>query len=192
MLIIVRHGRTAANASGLLLGCRLDPGLDALGHRQAAALQAVVGGADRVVCSPLRRTRETAAALGLPIEVDERWIEIDYGAFDGTPLVDLPVDIWAKWRADPSFALDDGESLASVGERVRSAADDLVEEARTRDIVVVTHVSPIKAAVVWALGVNDQVVWRMWCAPGSITEIATTGAKPSLHSYNVRAHLEGV
>ena len=38
MLIVVRHGRTDANASGLLLGRRLDPGLDALGERQARAL----------------------------------------------------------------------------------------------------------------------------------------------------------
>lgn len=189
MLIIVRHGRTEANASGLLLGQRVDPGLDDLGRRQAAALGAVVGGAARVVCSPLRRTRETAAALGLPVEIDERWIEIDYGTFDGTPLRDVPAATWAAWRADLGFALGGGESLAGVGTRVRAAAEDLLEESRQHDIVVVTHVSPIKAAAAWALGVGDEVIWRMWCAPGSITEIGTAGPTPSLHSYNVTAHL---
>lgn len=189
MLIIVRHGRTEANASGLLVGRRVDPGLDDLGRRQAAALREVVGGAERVVCSPLRRTRETAAALGLPIEIDERWIEIDYGTFDGTPLRDLPATTWAEWRADLGFTLGGGESLAALGTRVRAAADDLLEESRQHDIVVVTHVSPIKAAAAWALGVGDEVIWRMWCAPGSITEIGTAGPTPSLHSYNVTAHL---
>lgn len=189
MLIIVRHGRTEANASGLLVGRRVDPGLDDLGRRQAAALREVVGGAERVVCSPLRRTRETAAALGLPIEIDERWIEIDYGTFDGTPLRDLPAATWAEWRADLGFTLGGGESLAALGTRVRAAADDLLEESRQHDIVVVTHVSPIKAAAAWALGVGDEVIWRMWCAPGSITEIGTAGPTPSLHSYNVTAHL---
>lgn len=192
MLIVVRHGRTEANASGLLLGRRVDPGLDALGRRQAMALGEVLRGADRVVSSPLRRTRETAEALGLPVEVDERWVEIDYGTFDGTPLAEVPASTWAQWRADTAFTLGGGESLAAVGGRVRAAAEDLLEESRSRDIVVVTHVSPIKAVTAWALGVGDEVIWRLWCAPASITEIGTTGPAPTLRSYNVTTHLDGL
>ena len=52
MLIIVRHGRTEANAAGLLLG-RLDPDLDDEGRRQAAAVAATFDRADRIVASPL-------------------------------------------------------------------------------------------------------------------------------------------
>ena len=87
MLIVVRHGRTDANASGLLLGRRLDPGLDALGEQQAAALAAAVPRPARVISSPLQRTRQTAAAFGCPVEVDERWIELDYGALDAIAVV---------------------------------------------------------------------------------------------------------
>lgn len=192
MLIVVRHGRTEANASGLLLGCRLDPGLDELGQRQAVALRDVVGGAARAVCSPLRRTRETAAALGLPVEIDERWVEIDYGTLDGTPLAEVPAARWAEWRADPELPFGGGESLAAVGRRVRAAAEDLAEEARTSDIVVVTHVSPIKAVTAWALGVGDDVIWRLWCAPASVTTIGTEGPAPSLRGYNVTAHLDSL
>ncbi|MGH9276322.1 MAG: histidine phosphatase family protein [Acidimicrobiales bacterium] len=191
-LIVVRHGRTDANASGLLLGRRLDPGLDALGVRQASALAAVVTGAHRVVCSPLRRTRETAEAFGLSVTVDERWIEIDYGTLDGTPMVDVPAATWAEWRADIDYVPGGGESLAALGQRVRAACTDLVEEAKVHDIVVVTHVSPIKAAAAWALGAPDEVTWRMYCAPASITEIGTTGAAPSLHSFNITTHLEKI
>lgn len=191
MLIVVRHGRTEANASGLLLG-RLDPGLDELGRRQADALAAVVAGAERVVCSPLRRTRETAAALGLPVEVDERWIELDYGVLDGTPLRDVPSDLWSRWVADTEFAPDGGESIAALGQRVRSACDDLAAEAAERDIVVVTHVSPVKAAVGWALGVGDEVAWRLFVAPASVTRVATGGPRRSLHAFNVVSHLDGL
>jgi broad specificity phosphatase PhoE len=192
VLIVVRHGRTEANASGLLLGRRLDPGLDDLGQRQAAALRAVVAGAARVVCSPLRRTRETADALGLPVQIDERWVEIDYGSLDGTPLADVPAARWAEWRADPERPFGGGESLADVGRRVRAAAEDLVEEARRQNVVVVTHVSPIKAVTAWALGVGDDVIWRLWCAPASVTAIATDGSAPVLRSYNVTAHLDSL
>jgi broad specificity phosphatase PhoE len=191
VLIVVRHGRTAANASGQLLG-RRDPGLDDLGRRQAEAVRPLVAGATRVVTSPLLRTRETAAALELPVSVDERWIELDYGDLDGTPMRDVPPDVWSRWTADVDFVPAGGESLAAVGERVRSACDDLAAEAAERDVVVVTHVSPLKAAVAWALGVGDEITWHLFAAPAAITRISTGGPRRSLHSYNVTTHLDGL
>src|SRR5947209_7477250 len=107
MLILVRHGRTNANASGLLLG-RLDPDLDDLGHAQATALgqSLSTAGITQIVSSPLARTFATASAIseavGVPVSVDERWIELDYGEFDGRPLVDIPAPVWQAWRADPA------------------------------------------------------------------------------------------
>lgn len=192
MLIVVRHGRTEANASGLLLGRRLDPGLDELGRRQAAALAQAIGRVDRVISSPLLRARQTAEALGQPVEIDERWVEIDYGHLDGTPLADVPAEIWAKWRSDTTFVPGGGESLVQVGARVRQAADELLEQSLERDIVVVSHVSPIKAVAGWALGVGDEIAWRMWCAPGSITRIGATASVPSLHAFNVTTHLDAL
>lgn len=189
MLIVLRHGRTAANASGLLLGRRLDPGLDDLGRRQAEALAEVLPGVDRVVSSPLRRARETAEALGRPVLVDERWAEVDYGALDGTPLAEVGADVWARWRSDLDHAPEGGESLRQLGTRIRVACDDLSAEAAEHDVVVVSHVSPVKAAVAWALGVSDDVAWRMWCAPASITRIAVGPRGPSLHGYNDVSHL---
>ncbi len=190
-LIVVRHGRTEANASGLLLG-RRDPELDEVGRRQAKALAAVVAGAHRVVTSPLRRTRETAEALGLPVTEDERWIELDYGALDGTPLRDVPAELWARWTADIDFAPEGGESIAALGRRVRAACDDLVDEASSRDVVVVTHVSPVKAAMAWALGVGDEVAWHLYVAPGSASRIAVGPPRRSVHLFNSIAHLEGI
>jgi broad specificity phosphatase PhoE len=191
VLIIVRHGRTAANAQGLLLG-RLDPELDEEGRRQAAAVAATLDRADRIVASPLTRTRQTAevisASTGTEVELDDRWIELDYGELDGTPLVDIPVETWSAWRKDPSFCPPGGESLVDLGGRVRAALDDLADEALTRDVVVVSHVSPIKAAVLWALGVGEEVTWRMFLAPASITRIAVQRG-PVLQSFNETAHL---
>lgn len=189
MLIVVRHGRTEANAAGQLLG-RIDPGLDELGRRQAALLAPLLGHAHRIVCSPLRRTRETAAAIGLPTEVDERWIELDYGVLDGVAMTDVPPDLWSRWLTDCDFAPEGGESIAVLGRRVRDACEDLVEEAAEHDVVVVTHVSPVKAAVAWALGAGDDIAWRLFVAPASITRISTAGARRSLHGFNQVSHLE--
>ena len=59
----------------------------------------------------------------------------------------LPAEMWATWRSDPRWAPPGGEALVDLGARVREACVELVEEAQDRDVVVVSHVSPIKAAV---------------------------------------------
>jgi len=188
MLVVVRHGRTEANASGLLLG-RHDPPLDETGRSQAAALAAAVGDVDRIVASPLRRAQETAAAFGGVVEVDDRWIELDYGDWDGRPIADVGAEEWARWRRDVHFRPPGGETLAELGDRVRQACDDLVDAATTGTVVLVSHVSPIKAAVTWALGVGDEAVWRLYVAPASITRIDVRDGRPVLISFDEVSHL---
>ena len=190
MLVLVRHGETAGNAAGELLGRRESP-LTAKGRSEAAALSSALGLVNRLVSSPLRRARDTAAALELdvPVEVDERWIEVDYGELEGRALKAVPPELWTRWRADPMFRPPGGESLAEVGVRVRGACDQLFARAgegarAVGDVVVVSHVSPIKAAVAWALGTGDEVVWRLYLSTASITRIGWRNDGPVLHRYN--------
>jgi probable phosphoglycerate mutase len=189
VLLLVRHGRTAANASRRLLG-QLDVPLDELGRRQAQALGDVrlLRDATRVVSSPLVRARETAASLGPPVTIDERWTEIDYGIYDGRA-VDAAAELWWQWGRDISFTPDGGESLSTLGSRVRQACEELWPEATEQDVVVVTHVSPIKAAVAWTLGVGDETSWRMFVDLASVTCITTGRPQngwpaPVLHTFN--------
>lgn len=188
MLILARHGRTEANAAGELLG-RRDPGLDETGRAQAAAIARALADADRVVSSPLRRCVETAEAIGAPVEVDGRFIELDYGALEGTPVADVPASVWRDWRADTAWRPPRGETLDELADRVWAGLADLAEEAATSDIVVVSHVSPIKAAVAWAVGAGIDAQWRCFVDQASISRIATAGGAPSLHSFNETHHL---
>jgi broad specificity phosphatase PhoE len=204
VLILIRHGESTGNAAGLLLG-RIDAPLTERGLAQAKTLGGSVSGVTRVVSSPLQRARDTAAALdlGLPIEIDERWVELDYGEFDGQPLGSVPAEVWQRWRSDPHYRPPGGETLAEAGVRVRSACEDLFAggenagadggnadadgspDARAGDVVVVSHVSPIKAAVCWAMGLGDEGSWRLYLATASITRIAWgAGATPVLQRFN--------
>jgi broad specificity phosphatase PhoE len=185
VLVLVRHGQTPANAQGLLLG-RSDPPLTDMGRSQARALAGLLA-PDRLISSPLRRARETAAAFGCPFEVDERWIELDYGAVEGLEPHTVAADVWERWRNDPQFAPPGGESLAALGLRVRAACDELAAEAATADVVVVTHVSPIKAAVAWALGAGDELAWRLFVGDASVCRILTDGPNPRLVAFNETA-----
>lgn len=193
-LILVRHGRTSANAAGLLQG-HIDNPLDPLGLQQAAAIAEALDGLDRprVLSSPLLRARQTAAALQLPVEIDDRFIELDYGGLDGVPVREVEAATWARWRAEPDFVPAGGESLAGLQTRVEQACRDLAAEAGERDVVVFSHVSPIKAAVAWALGVEGPATsWRMNLGQATITRIRTAPGNPALLAFNSSSHLTGL
>lgn len=185
---VVRHGRTEANASGLLLG-RANPDLDDVGRTQAAQIAAVIPSDARVISSPLNRTHQTAMAIRRDAETDERLLELDYGEFDLTPAKDIPPETWAAWRADPGFRPPGGETFLELADRVGGLLNELADEARESDVVVVTHVSPIKAAVAWALGVGIEISWRTFVAQASISTIAVSERGASLHSFNDQSHL---
>jgi broad specificity phosphatase PhoE len=192
MLILIRHGESTANAAGLLLG-RTDADLTDRGRLQAAAARPFLGPVRGFTSSPLRRALDTAAILAgeRPIEVDERWVEVDYGEYEGWTLGAVPADVWRRWRSDPDFRPRDGETLGEVGARVRQACGELFAEdgqgARDPggDQVVVSHVSPIKAAVAWALGAGDDVAWRLHLSTASVTRIGWGADGPVVHAFNV-------
>lgn len=191
MLILVRHGESVANAQGLLLG-RTDAELTETGRAQAAAVPALL---ERPVVevrsSPLRRAVDTAELLGLGLSVviDERWIEVDYGEFECQPLGDIPADVWQKWQRDRDFCPVDGESLTEVDVRIAEACEELFatdgKGARRPDgdVVIVSHVTPIKAAVAWALGTPD-LYWRLYLRTASVTRISWNRDAPILHGFN--------
>lgn len=191
-LHVVRHGRTEANAGGLLLG-RADPRLDDEGRRQAERIAAALPRDALVVSSPLRRAVETAAAISAEVRIDDRLIELDYGTYDLMPVADVPAEVWREWRTNPDFRPPGGESHTELAARVFSALDDLALLAVDHEVVVVSHVSPIKAAMAWTLDVGIDVSWRCFVAQASITRVGVTVAggdvRLSLRSFNETHHL---
>lgn len=188
-LYVCRHGRTEANASGLLLG-RADPELDEVGTVQAEAIARYVPDPALIVSSPLTRCRQTADAFGLPVETDDRLIELDYGDFDLKPLSEISAETWAEWRSDNDFRPPGGETLNELAVRVFAVLNELAEQAKHANVVVVGHVSPIKASVAWALQCTIDISWRCFVAQASITEIAVTDNGASLRLFNGVSHLE--
>jgi broad specificity phosphatase PhoE len=183
MLLLVRHGETLPNRQGLVLG-RADPSLTPVGEAQALRLVASLPIPDRVISSPLRRAHDTAKAFGCPVELDERWIELDYGELDERRVASVPDELWARWRADSSFAAPGGESLSGLFRRVSAACAELSEEAAESTVVVVTHVSPIKAALAWALDVSVGVSWRMYVEDASVSRVDIGPNGPNVRWFN--------
>jgi broad specificity phosphatase PhoE len=184
LIAFVRHGQTPPNRDGLMLG-RDDPGLTDEGRLQSQQLARALRPENptAIISSPLLRARDTAAAIaaacGLDVEVDERLVEIDWGEWEGRPVG----SVGGKQGDMPSG----GEALASLDARVGSFCQDVLE--RPGLVVAVSHVSPIKASVAWALGVDGEIAWRMYLALASITRVSTGRRGPLLVSFNETAHL---
>ncbi len=194
VLILIRHGQSTANDAGLLVG-RTDSQLTDKGIRQALEVAPYTASVARVICSPLTRARRTAelAVPQLTAEVDEAFIELDYGLLDGTPLADVGREQWDAFAANYDLALGGGESLRDVDRRVHARLNEWLADEESllhhpgEHLCVVSHVSPIKSAIAWALGVPGSVAWRMRLDNASITTITTRNAQPFLVTYNERS-----
>ncbi|MCZ7531545.1 MAG: histidine phosphatase family protein [Acidimicrobiia bacterium] len=194
MIIFSRHGQTAANRDGRLLG-RHDAPLTEHGAAQAAAMARALGNValgntapTEVYSSPLRRAITTADviadAVGVEVRIDERLVELDYGEWDGRAHDEISTEDWLRWRDDPHFAPPGGESLATVRARVVTFAEEHI--ASDAQVVAVSHVSPIKSAFAWALGMSDSVAFRAHLDLASFTRVARG---PLLFSFNETGHL---
>jgi probable phosphoglycerate mutase len=192
VIILIRHGQTTSNAARLLVG-QSDPALTELGERQARALRPYLVNVKEVWTSPLQRARATAALAvpGVDAVVKESFIEVNYGSLDGQPLSLVSEEQWRAFEHDHNTAFGDGESLASVDQRVHLALGALLADqsslmhSPTEHLAIVSHMSPIKSAVTWALGVSGSVAWRMNLSNGSMTTIGSRMWTPSLMNYNV-------
>jgi probable phosphomutase (TIGR03848 family) len=193
-VILVRHGRTAANATGVLAGWTPGVHLDDKGREQAAAVAArlAVVPLAAVVTSPLERTRETAEAIlagrdPLPaLEVDERVGECRYGDWTNQPLKNLAKEpLWKVVQAHPSAAVfpgAEGESMADMSARAVGAVREwnarLSEGGVDPTYVVVSHGDVIKAITADALGMHLDAFQRLQVDPCSVTVIRYTELRP--------------
>lgn len=205
-VVLVRHGRTTANSSGVLAGWLPDVHLDEVGIEQATELGrrcATMGFTPaRVVSSPLPRCQDTAARLlqewapDRDVVSDDRLGECRYGAWTGRPLAELAEDpLWRVVQDQPSAArFPDGEEYA--GESLAAMSARAVAAIRETDAaieagfggsalwVAVTHGDVVKAVVADALGQHLDLFQRIVVDPGSATVIRYTAARPMVLTVN--------
>ena len=200
-LLLLRHGQTALSIENRYSG-RGNPPLTDLGRDQAersARMVAGKGGIAAVVSSPLGRALDTARAsaraLGLEVEVHDGLIETDFGAWEGATFREAAErypDLHRRWLADASVLPPDGESFEQVRERIEAVRDDLVERYAGSNVLVVSHVTPIKTLLQIALGVGPSLLYRLHLdlASLSIAEFFPDGGA-GVRLVNSTAHLEG-
>ncbi len=198
-LILARHGRTTANATGVLAGRSKGVGLDERGVEQSRAAGERLAGLPlaAIVTSPLQRCRETAREVnllqngGAKVIWEKRLLECDYGSWTGKELKALAKEpLWKTVQAHPSAAtFPDGESMAQMMARSVAAVRDWdarVEAEHGPDAVwlAVTHGDVIKAVLADALGMHLDLFQRIGVDPASLSVIRYTPLRPFVLSVN--------
>lgn len=201
-VILVRHGRTTANASGMLAGRTAGIKLDEIGRGQAARTGERLGVLPLVgvVSSPLERCRQTSRAIldhqtGSPATpIEKSLTECDYGEWQGRALGDLVKEgLWSVVQAQPSAAVfPGGESLAAMQARSVAAIrrHDAAFEAEHGPgavWVAVTHGDIIKSILADALGMHLDLFQRINVNPGSASIVRYTSTRPDVVATNTDA-----
>lgn len=198
-LLLVRHGRTTANSSGVLAGRAPGVRLDQTGHEQVTRAAARLDGVTlaALVSSPLERCRQTARELAaahpgpLRIRTERGLTECDYGEWQGRSLKDLAREkLWRTVQAQPSaVAFPGGETLPHMQARAVAAVrrlDAEVEAAQGPEAVwvAVSHGDVIKAVLADALGMHLDLFQRLHVDPASISIVRFTAARPYVLGLN--------
>lgn len=196
-LLLVRHGTTdwlipptnrfAGRLPGISLNAEGRAEAEAVGRRLAAMA------IDRVIASPLDRTRETGEIIGRhvgrPLGVDERLIEADLGPWEGMPVSEVQrryPEAWAAWRTTPTNVPFAGlEPPGQMGDRMAACARDvLAHEGAT---VLVSHQDPILALVCRLLDLPLDTMRRMDISTASLTIFEVARGRPVLVTLNSKA-----
>ncbi|HSE07332.1 MAG TPA: histidine phosphatase family protein [Nocardioidaceae bacterium] len=207
-LILARHGRTTANATGVLAGRSKGVSLDeeGLGQARAAGERLASLSLAAIVTSPLERCRETARELRrtqngtAKVTSERRLLECDYGTWTGRDLESLAKEpLWATVQAHPSaVTFPDGESMAQMMARSVAAArewDARIEAEHGPDAVwvAVTHGDVIKAVLADALGMHLDLFQRIAVDPASLSVVRYTPLRPFVLAVNsVAGDLSGL
>ncbi len=202
-VILVRHGRTSANAQGVLAGRASGVALDDVGRAQAvrAAERLAVVPLARVVSSPLGRCRQTARAVldrqaGAPrLAVDRGLIECDYGEWQGRSLAELArEELWRQVQVRPSSVVfpGGGESMAAMQARalasIRRHDAEVESEHGGRAVwAVVTHGDIVKSILADALGMHLDLFQRIGVGPASVSIVHLGPAGPRVLATNTDA-----
>ena len=198
LVIFMRHGQAENNVSRTLVGRHIESHLTSQGREQVADVSKQLKRIpiDKVYASPVIRAMETAQivcdTLGMSYEVDERLYEIELGKLVGMNYEEVTTkygDLFLRFYAEHDPILDSFgvEPFAAVKQRVKSLLDDALKKHEDSNVLMVTHLDPIKAALSVMLELNPEALYRWHIRNASLTVLKHESRIYSLSGVNVMA-----
>ena len=193
-IIFVRHAQSQGNVDGLWHG-RTDGPLSDDGEESLEHLgrRLSTWDVDVVITSPLARTRRTAEALGREVVIDEDFIEMDAGRWEGRSFVEVEENsldelqaAFADWTVPMGVT---GESLDQIAKRAYTAIDRILDRlGNGQRAVVVTHGGLMQSVLHRHLAGKDRPIHPVMSNTG-ITRIRWQYGRPRLATFNDTGHL---
>ncbi len=170
-ITILRHGETPL--TGLFCGSS-DPDLTETGWQEL--VDRTQGQTwDRVVTSPLKRCHAFAKSLDLPLSMDARFREMDFGAWEGKSTE----EVWkhdqnaltAFWDDPTANPAPDGEPWAVMCARTSEAFEDIALSAQGERLLLITHAGVMRSLLVTQLGLPFASAWKVALPTASVLEM---------------------
>jgi len=192
----MRHGEADNNVNRILVGRHIESHLTEIGRQQvrdtANYLKEIV--VDKVFVSPVIRARETAEivcdVINLDYEIDERLYEIELGKLVGMnyeDIIEKHGNLFLKFYSGDEQMLDDYgvESFTSVKMRIKHLLDEAMERYPDKNIIFVTHLDPIKAAISLLLDLKPEALYQWHIRNAALTILKHESKIFSLSGVNV-------
>ena len=189
--LLIRHGLTDA-VGKVMVGQSAGVHLNAVGLDQAAGLPARLGDVPiaAIYASPLERTLETAQpiadARGLRVEIEPRFLEVDFGGWTGRRFEDLRSDLhWQLYNTVRGVTRPpDGESLLDVQQRAVAALLELHAGHPNDVVAIVSHADTLRAVLLYFLGMPVDFVQRIELSPARISVLQLGAGAPHVLQVN--------
>lgn len=194
----MRHGQAYNNVKRLLVGRNLESHLTEVGREQVTQSSELLKSIPihKIYSSPVIRTVETAEiaskTLDLPFEIDERLFEIELGKLVGLyydDVISAHGDLFAKFYSDNeeenSLLEFEVESFGSVRQRIRHLLNEMIRKHENENILFISHLDPIKAAISLAMNIKPSSVYSVQVPNASINVLKNYDNKLSLCGMNI-------
>jgi probable phosphoglycerate mutase len=194
-LIFLRHGQAKNNTERLLAGRTPGVPLTETGIQQIEGTAKLIEkmNISKIYSSPIERAKHTAEIVAnhnsLECIVDDRLIELDMGKFTGMKYDDIFAshgNVFLKfYSGEIEIAHNGVETFTEVKKRVLGIVDHVIQEHSNQNVLLVTHMDPIKAMLSTVMDLKPQSLFELIIANGSLTIFREYEGKLSLKAINV-------
>ena len=195
MIIFLRHGQAENNTKKILAGRSPGVNLTETGIKQVeqAGLMLKSLNISKIYSSPIDRALQTAEIVGkhcdLEITNDDRLIELDMGKFTKMPYEQIFAkhgNVFLKFYEGSNEVSENGvETFANVQKRVFDMVDFVINKHKNQNVVLVTHMDPIKAMIGKVLSLKPEILFELIIANASLKIFKNNDQKFYLTGINV-------
>ena len=181
LAIFMRHGQADNNVNRVLVGRHIESHLTEKGRMQVKETAKLLKSMSisKIYSSPVTRTIETTEIVGeelglVDYEIDDRLYEIDLGRLAGTnydEVLNKYGNLFLSfYMGDDSVLSNHGvESFTAVKSRVRDLLDQIMARHNKQNVLLVTHLDPIKAAISYILDLKPESLYKWHMRNAALT-----------------------